>query len=360
MTPLSFATNRAPALLSGLLACALVAGCGSTPSTSSRSGGGYYQDDGPHARPPEGLDKVPDAVPRKEALHRYANRPYKVMGKRYTPATRIKPFRQRGHASWYGKKFHGRKTASGERYDMYKMTAAHPTLPIPSYVRVTNLENERSVVVRVNDRGPFLRGRVIDLSYTAAKKLDYIRQGSARVEVEAILPGEATLAKSAGVSPLRRPGVSSRADVQAAAVVSHVRSERRALKALPSPVAPAPAAQVAGTALAAAPAPVALPAAAPSVETPAPTRASVTAAAVEDDGPRPYVQLGAFSNRANAEGFRDMAAAELDEPPARLRIVPEGLRFRLQLGPYATVEEARSAVHEVGATLSIKPFVVQR
>ena len=119
------------------------------------------------ARPP-GSTPSPTPTPRAEPLHRYANRPYTVFGKGYRRLLRVQPFRQRGLASWYGKRFHGQKTSSGEPYDMYKMTAAHPTLPIPSYARVTNLANGRSVVVRVNDRGPFHAGRVIDLSYVAA------------------------------------------------------------------------------------------------------------------------------------------------------------------------------------------------
>jgi rare lipoprotein A len=164
------------------LALALGA-CGSAPKR-----GGYYKDDGPHERPPAGLDAVADATPRAEPLHRYANRPYSVFGKDYLPLSAVQPFRQRGMASWYGKRFHGQKTSSGEPYDMYSMTAAHPTLPIPSYARVTNLANGRSVVVRINDRGPFHAGRVIDLSYVAAYKLGYIAAGSAQVEVEAIVP----------------------------------------------------------------------------------------------------------------------------------------------------------------------------
>jgi len=103
----------------------------------------------------------------------------------------VQPFTQRGTASWYGKKFHGQKTSSGETYDMYKMTAAHPTLPIPSYARVTNLANRKSVVVRINDRGPFHTDRIIDLSYAAAYKLGYTGAGSARVEIEAIVPSQA-------------------------------------------------------------------------------------------------------------------------------------------------------------------------
>lgn len=164
----------------------LVVGCSSAPQRK----GGYYKDDGPPERPPASLDAIADAKPRLEPLHRYANRPYRVFGKDYTPLTSLQPFRQRGMASWYGKRFHGNKTSSGEAYDMYKMTAAHPTLPIPSYARVTNLANGRSVVVRINDRGPFHAGRVIDLSYAAAHRLGYIGAGSARVEVEAIIPDE--------------------------------------------------------------------------------------------------------------------------------------------------------------------------
>src|SRR5262245_40333532 len=170
-----------------LLVLLLIAGCSSSPP---RSSGGYYKDDGPHANPPTNLASIPDAEPRNEPLHKYANRPYEVFGKKYTPMASVQPFTQRGAASWYGKRFHGQKTSSGEVYDMYKMTAAHPTLPIPSYVRVTNVANRKSVVVRINDRGPFHAGRIIDLSYVAAYKLGYIGAGSAQVEVEAIVPAQ--------------------------------------------------------------------------------------------------------------------------------------------------------------------------
>ena len=159
----------------------LLAGC----STANK--GGYYKDDGPHERPPANLERVADAVPRSEPLHKFANRPYEALGKRYVPMTSVQPFRQSGLASWYGKRYHGQKTSSGETYDMYAMTAAHPTLPIPSYVRVTNVANRKSVVVRINDRGPFKSERVIDLSYVAAYKLGFIQSGQARVEVEAIV-----------------------------------------------------------------------------------------------------------------------------------------------------------------------------
>jgi rare lipoprotein A len=167
-------------------------------------GGAYYKDDGPGERSPAELAAIPDAVPRAEPLHRFANRPYEVFGRHYVPMSAQAPFRQRGTASWYGRRFHGQRTSSGEPYDMYAMTAAHPTLPIPSYARVTHLGNGRSVVVRVNDRGPFHAGRVIDLSYAAAAKLGYVEAGSAAVEVESVLPGETVIA-AAPAAPASAP-----------------------------------------------------------------------------------------------------------------------------------------------------------
>ena len=148
------------------------------------------RDDGPGAAPPGNLDRIADARPRSEPLNAGANSPYSALGRKYVPYQSLRPYRQRGLASWYGRKFHGKPTSSGERYDMYAMTAAHTILPIPSYARVTHLGNGRSVIVRINDRGPFRTDRIIDLSYAAAHRLGYIQAGSARVEVEAILPGK--------------------------------------------------------------------------------------------------------------------------------------------------------------------------
>jgi rare lipoprotein A len=165
-----------------LLLLIALAGCSSTSKK-----GGYYKDDGPHEKVPANLDGIPDATPRAEPLNKFANRPYNALGRNYTPLTAVQPFKQRGLASWYGKKFHGQKTSSGELYDMYKMTAAHPTLPIPSYARVTRVSNGKSVVVRINDRGPFHANRIIDLSYAAAHKLGYIQAGSAEVTIEAVV-----------------------------------------------------------------------------------------------------------------------------------------------------------------------------
>lgn len=152
-----------------------------------RRPGGYYKDDGPDGAPPVDLDAIPDAQPKPEPLNPHANDPYVVFGKEYVPETVFSAHRKQGTASWYGRKFHGQRTWSGEIYDMYAMTAAHPTLPIPSYARVTNLQNAKSVVVRINDRGPFASGRMMDLSFAAAYRLGFADSGIAAVEVESIV-----------------------------------------------------------------------------------------------------------------------------------------------------------------------------
>ena len=188
---------------------ALLGGCGSIatrapdvdrvptakPATAPKTTrpGGYYKDDGPGDDAPANLNTIADAEPKLEPLHRFANNPYNVLGQEYVPMRALRPHRERGIGSWYGRKFHGQRTSSGEPYDMYAMSAAHPLLPIPSYARVTNVTNGRSVVVRINDRGPFHSGRLVDLSYAAAYKLGYAGAGSTQVEVEAILPDEMPL-----------------------------------------------------------------------------------------------------------------------------------------------------------------------
>lgn len=161
----------------------MLSACSSTPTSSKK--GAYYLDDGP---PESSVDlaRVKDAIPRSEPLSSTGNKPYVVFGKHYVPLKTNKGFRQKGVASWYGKKFHGKRTSSGEPYDMYKMTAAHTVLPIPSYAKVTNISNGRSVIVRVNDRGPFKHNRAMDLSYAAALKLDVVETGTAPVEIIAV------------------------------------------------------------------------------------------------------------------------------------------------------------------------------
>lgn len=312
-----------------LLAAAtlLLSACGQTPvrapgsqaqtpdagqtasSAKSGRGGGYYKDDGPHDNPPSNLEAVPDASPRLEPLHRFANRPYNVFGQDYVPLTALAPYRERGRASWYGRRFHGKPTSSGEPYDMYAMTAAHPTLPIPSYARVTSLATGNSVVVRINDRGPFHKDRLMDLSYTAAYKLGYINQGSTEVEVEQILPDELPMVASA--DPV--PPMTNREPPQ--------------LVATPAVVAPRPHEPV----------------------------QQLSAA-----GSGVFLQLGAFSSFDNAEGFRATIKAQMSAFADRLELFADGSRFRLHAGPYASVDEARSAADRIAAALKMQPFVVVR
>ncbi|HSD54366.1 MAG TPA: septal ring lytic transglycosylase RlpA family protein [Burkholderiales bacterium] len=299
---------------------AVIAGCTSAPTppriereakatttapapAPARRGGGYYMDDGPGDGTPPDLGRVADAEPRPEALHRFANSPYVVFGRQYVPDRELRPVKQRGLGSWYGRKFHGQRTASGEIYDMYAMTAAHPTLPIPSYARVSNVANGRSVVVRVNDRGPFLHDRIIDLSYAAAWKLGYVEQGAALVEVEAILPDRTLVAAAPSQWPER---------------------------------------------------------AAPATRAPEAQPAEAVRVPVEAGPGGVYLQLGAFSDRDNAENFRARLALEfaaLDRPAEIYR--RDGL-FRLHVGPYRTRAEASAAADRLKDALDVKPHVVVR
>ena len=166
------------------------------------SSGGYYEDDGPHRRAQVDVSRVPDAVPRDEPPSAGGNRPYTVFGVSYRPLASARGYRERGVASWYGKKFHGRLTSNGERYDMYAMTAAHKTLPLPSYVRVRNLNNGKSVIVRVNDRGPFRENRLIDLSYAAASRIGIVGTGTGIVEVEAVSGDEPAVRVATAPAPV--------------------------------------------------------------------------------------------------------------------------------------------------------------
>jgi rare lipoprotein A len=176
--------------VSAALCCALAlltAACSTSPAVRSPPA---VPEQSPPPTPPANLQSIPDAVPRAEPRSNRGNPVYyEVFGKRYFLLPTATGYKERGVASWYGPDFHARPTSSGEPYDMYAMTAAHKTLPIPAYARVTNISNGRSVVVRINDRGPFVGNRIIDLSYTAAHKLDMTRAGTAFVEVEVLSPG---------------------------------------------------------------------------------------------------------------------------------------------------------------------------
>ena len=181
---------------SAIVATAVLAACSSPrPIPPSGPAPDGYPD---VASVPQAAHAMPDAVPVAEPRSRYGNpKSYEVMGGRYFVLESAEGYKESGRASWYGTKFHGRRTSSGEPYDMYQMTAAHKTLPLPTYVRVTRKSNGRSVIVRVNDRGPFHTGRIIDLSYAAAARLDLLKEGSAEVVVEAVQPGAQPVAAPA-------------------------------------------------------------------------------------------------------------------------------------------------------------------
>jgi rare lipoprotein A len=300
-------------------------GAAAAPPRSAR-GGAYYQDDGPGDKPPANLDQIPDAEPRVEPLARAANNPYTVFGQQYVPFKSLEPYRQRGIGSWYGRKFHGQRTSSGEPYDMYAMTAAHATLPIPSYARVSNIANGRNVIVRVNDRGPFHSGRLIDLSYAAAYKLGYASAGSATVEVESIMPEEMPL-----IAARRRQAASA---VAAAPAPEPVRP----------PAAARPAAQVV---LVAAAAPPAAPEAAQSLP-------------MDADARGVYLQLGAFSARENAENFRVRVYQQLAWLNDAIRIFARDGMYRLDLGPYRDRGEAAGMAEKIRDALQFQPLIVVR
>lgn len=292
---------RQPAGVLCALAALVLTACGTAPSRqpsteTARKPGGYYLDDGPHATPPANLEQVPDAQPRVEPIRSANARPYSALGKTYVPMAELGPYRATGLASWYGKRYHGKPTASGEVYDMYAMTAAHPTLPIPSYARVTCLATERTVIVRINDRGPFHSDRLIDLSYVAAYKLGLLANGSSIVVVESILPEAARTSVAAGQ-------------------------------------APAPA---------------------------APVRSPTAPASAPIDRPGVYLQLGAFSMRENAASLLARLQAELGWLADPTGIYQTGDVYRVQAGPYANREAALQAAARIEQALDLKPVVISR
>lgn len=337
-----------------------------------KRGGGYYKDDGPGDNPPPNLADIPDAEPRAEPLRAASNKPYTALGMSFTPMQEVQPFSQRGMASWYGKRFHGAKTSSGEPYDMYSMTGAHPTLPIPSYARVTNVANGKAVVVRINDRGPFHSDRVIDLSYTAAWKLGYADRGSAEVILEAIVPDEldmliADKTKSSVPfqtlpldPPTRTSSVASRAPARSASAKTTVAATKSAATA-PS------AAPVAATTAAVAPT-ASMPAnsdaqTATVVATaqPAPEPTVVAAQTPQAPARRGYfLQLGAFSLNANAESFREHIQHQLKWLRQEIATLLVEGKYRLHVGPFDTASEARSASERIARALNVRPFVVER
>lgn len=264
------------------------------------------------------VNQVPDAVPREEPRSAFGNPPfYYVGGHRYVVLPSASGYVERGVASWYGTEFHGLRTSTGEPYDMFAMTAAHKTLPLPCYARVTNLSNGRNVVVRINDRGPFVANRVIDLSYSAAARLDMIRNGTAFVQVEVLTPAAPSLNAS---MPVNAPAA------QAASVgVSSVPAMNPPPAAQPAPVT-APGAATA-TAPAVAPGPATAPAPAGSF----------------------YIQVGAYSRADNASGaVHRLRAAGLENIFTLAPDAHQPLQ-RVRIGPIASVQQFDATIARLSA-----------
>lgn len=356
--------------LTAALAAAVLAGCGTTPrapepqpapkaerpapkvsrapaaSPSPRTtrGGGYYLDDGPGGPPPVDLDAVPEPVPQAEPLHRAAMRPYVVLGQTFTPMTDLQPYRARGVASWYGRRYHGKTTSNGEIYDMYAISAAHPTLPLPSYARVTSLVTGQSVVVRINDRGPFLNNRLIDLSYAAAHRIGLLEGGSGLVEVETIVPDGTTVA----LAP---------------------RARIAALKPAPasaSPRTPGGNAQIAVAGAGAGDPILAIAAAARDVDPTAVVAERETQAAAaaivgepQQSGTGIYLQLGAFGSRENAESYLSRAKVQFEWLADRLQVREREGLYRVHVGPYPNQADARQAADRIAVALGVKPVVTR-
>lgn len=269
---------------------------GSKPSVTS---GGYYLDDGPGDNAPADIDNIPDAQLKTETLLTRANKPYSALGQKYVPMTNYAPYIKQGTASWYGKRYHGKKTSSGEVYDMYAMSGAHTTLPIPSYVKVTNPANGRSVVVRINDRGPFKHDRLIDLSYAAAYKLRLTAQGSGLVEVEWI-----------DTSPEALQKIANRRTVATAPIA--------AAKTEPTPLS-----------------------------------ATTTSTSY-------YVQVGAFKNELNGELLqKKILGLDLAGNAAVTNVYNNGL-YRVKLGPFDTRKEADISATKVRKQLNMSAIVTNQ
>ena len=284
----------------------------SSPPVANSSGtkpGGYYLDDGPGDNPPQDIDSIPNAVPRKEPLLDRTNKPYKALGVVYTPMTRYQPYKISGVASWYGKRYHGKKTSSGEVYDMYSMSAAHPTLPLPSYVKVTNPANGRFVVVRVNDRGPFKNDRVIDLSYAAAYKLRFSAQGSTLVEVEAIDANNVA-------------SVSTNASKPTTALV--VATKMPVTTALPN---------------------------SSSSSSSSNTNAATT---------QFFIQAGAFKNETNADALMQKIQGLDIEQNAGINSEYNSGLYRLKLGPYSSRQEADKVAAAIRAKLNTSAIIINQ
>ena len=334
-----------------MLLLAVLAGC----SSSGKRSGGYYQNDGPGSGIPPDIEAIPNAIPRIEAYAPANFRPYSVFGRRYVPISGNRPYREEGIASWYGRQFHGNKTANGEIYDMYAMTAAHPTLPIPSYAKVTRPALGRTIVVRINDRGPFHPGRIIDLSYVAAAKLGLIGPGSGKVVVEAITHADISSGawNTPGISPVMAQKTSAPpppTTPQTAALISD--------EPLMTPVVPDALAAIELTSALdptttenTGPATLAEPSAGPDPAGTTPAPAANTF----------YLQFGAFGSPENAQALAQKINTLIaGQEPGTVQVSPGADLYRVQLGPYANRTQAVNAAVRLYDILGTNPAIASR
>jgi rare lipoprotein A len=294
----------------------------STTKTEPKPGsGGYYLDDGPGENAPANIDSIPSATLKSEQPYSRANKPYSALGQQYTPMTGYVPYKKQGIASWYGKRFHGKKTSTGEVYDMYAMTGAHTILPIPSYAKVTNPANGRSVIVRINDRGPFKRDRLIDLSYAAAYQLRLIKQGSGLVEVETIDTSPEALRKAPTDASTQTASVSQNTlPENTQSSVTSLAAQTTAIEATP-------------------------------------TITSATTATSSALNSQFYVQAGAFKNEANGDLLqKKIQSLDLGENVGVANVYNSGL-YRVKLGPYASRSEADVSAANIRRQLNIAAHV---
>ena len=354
---------RIAQLAAAIVAAAVLCGCASGPrSRIGSAADSRARERRPTARAPT----FPATSPAGPMPSRGSSRsgpaaptsPTRCSAATYVPLTRDLPFSERGLASWYGRKFHGRMTSSGEPYDMYAMTAAHPTLPIPSYVRIRNPANGREVVVRVNDRGPFVSGRIVDLSYAAAFKLDLLR-GVAPVELERITFDDDPHRCLARRRAARRRGAAGGRAV--AAGIGGGEARPAAAEPAVRCVVPDGSRRRSSAAHAVRRADAA--AAPPASETSSPRRSDPPKPARRERAGRGFwIQLGAFRERDGAERFRRRVATDSEsawlEP--LLAVFGDALLYRVQAGPYASREEAEGAAQRARAALGLVPVVVER
>ncbi len=315
-----------------------LSGCASGPKSPSPS----PQRDGPPLSVPPNLADLPEVVPQIEPIRQGGpNKPYVVLGQSYEPLQGDVEWSEKGGASWYGNKFHGRRTASGELYSMYGLTAAHKTLPIPSYVRVRNVRNGKEVIVRVNDRGPFHPGRVIDLSYAAAIKLDIAAAGVGQVEVSRLTFDEI------------RSGAWQRGtvlDPEPVQQATRPLQTERTLLASPEGALPADDSLLGGARVPTAPT---------ASLVSAPTQAA-TARAHTPAARGFWVQLAALSRRDGVDKLQQRIADQLTGLLPLLAVFHESPHYKLQAGPFASKQEAQQAARQVREALQLQPMVIER